>query len=89
MYLPVAMKSAIGYYKIADDLINILLYNLAKENCRYADVIISPDVSEAGWTSFLKLEEVVKAGEKTTELKTPQIHERLKIAFGISQKRKF
>lgn len=73
-----SMKPPVGLYKIADDSINILQYNLAKENYKYADIIIAPDVYKVGWNSFWKPKEVIKAGEKAAELMLPQILEWLK-----------
>ncbi len=73
-----SMRFPVGLYKIADESINILQYNLAKENCKYADFVISPDVYGVGWDSFWKPREVIEMGEKAAELMLPQIMDRVR-----------
>ncbi|MGB9694818.1 MAG: patatin-like phospholipase family protein [Caldisericaceae bacterium] len=73
-----SMKSPVGLYKIADESINILQYNLAKENCKHADIVIAPDVYGAGWDSFWKPQEVIEAGEKATQAMIGDIKSKLK-----------
>jgi NTE family protein len=73
-----SMKSPVGLYRIADESINILQYNLAKENCKYADIVIAPNVYGIGWDSFWKPREVIEEGEKAAELMIPEIKSRLK-----------
>jgi len=67
------LKSPVGLYKIADESINILQYNLSKENCRRADFVISPDVISVGWDSFWKPKDVIKEGEKAARKALPDI----------------
>lgn len=78
------MKSPVGLYKIADESINILQYNLAKENCKNADIVIEPDVYNIGWDSFWKPERVIKEGEKATLEKITEIRSLLKRKRGFT-----
>ena len=61
------VRSPAGIYKIAFNSIGILEINLARENCKYADVVISPDVRNVGLDSFWKPKDVIEQGEIATE----------------------
>jgi len=61
------VHSPAGIYKIAFNSIGILEINLARENCKYADVVISPDVRNVGLDSFWKPKDVIEQGEIATE----------------------
>jgi Predicted esterase of the alpha-beta hydrolase superfamily len=75
---PYRKVSSVNFYKIFSDSIDILQYNLAKENCRDADVVIAPDVQDIGWDYFWKPVEVIERGVKAAVEKIPEIKEKLK-----------
>lgn len=75
------MKAPVGLYKVADESINILQYNLAKENCKYADFVIKPEVYGVGWDSFWKPQSVIEEGEASAKLILPEILKHLKRRF--------
>ncbi len=59
--------------KIAQQSITILQYNLARENCAAADLVIAPEVDGIGWDSFWKPDDVIAGGERAAETALPQI----------------
>jgi NTE family protein len=63
--------------RVAGQSIAILQYNLARENCATADVVIAPDVYGIGWDSFWKPAQVIAGGERATEAMLPHILELL------------
>ncbi len=67
------VRSPIGLYKIAVNSIGILEINLARENCREADITVSPDVQNVGWDSFWKPKNVIKQGEMAMQKKLPKL----------------
>ncbi len=71
------VRSPLGIYKLTVNAIGILEINLARENCRDADIVISPDVRNVGWDSFWKPKKVIEAGEKATEAIIPKLKELL------------
>lgn len=75
---PYRKISSVNFYKIFSDSIDILQYNLAKENCESADVVISPDVQDIGWNYFWRPTEVIERGVKEALEKLPEIKEKLK-----------
>jgi len=75
------MKTPAGLYKVADESINILQYNLARENCKYADFVIKPNVYGVRWDSFWKPASVIEEGEASAELIFPEILKQLKRRF--------
>ncbi len=64
--------------KVANQSIAILQYNLARDNCASADVVITPDVYGVGWDSFWKPEGVIDGGEQATLAMLPRILEALR-----------
>ncbi|MHB8108266.1 MAG: patatin-like phospholipase family protein, partial [Candidatus Cryosericum sp.] len=64
--------------RVAGQSIAILQYNLARENCRDADIVITPDVYGIGWDSFWKPAQVIEGGERATETMLPTILEKLR-----------
>jgi NTE family protein len=74
---PYRKISSMNFYKIFSDSIDILQYNLAKENCKYADVILTPDVQDIGWDYFWKPAEVIERGVKEALKKLPEIKKKL------------
>ncbi|MFA4953759.1 MAG: patatin-like phospholipase family protein [Patescibacteria group bacterium] len=63
--------------RMAGQSIAILQYNLARENCTAADVVIAPDVYGIGWDSFWKPAQVIEGGERATLAMLPLILELL------------
>lgn len=60
--------------------VSILLYNLAKENCKHADIVIVPNVLEFGWLNlgeYLGTEKPIKAGEDAAKKAIPHIKEKI------------
>lgn len=56
----------LGLYKIANNTIDILLYNLAKENLKSADFVISPKTSSVKWSDLFterESQEAIEIGE--------------------------
>ena len=63
--------------RVAGQSIAVLQYNLARENCRDADIVIAPDVYGIGWDSFWKPAPVIEGGEQATLAMLPRILEKL------------
>lgn len=61
--------------RVAGQSIAILQYNLARENCAAADIVIAPDVYSFGWESFWKPAQVIEGGERATLEMLPRILE--------------
>lgn len=64
--------------KVAGQSIAILQYNLARENCAAANVVIAPDVCGIGWDSFWKPAQAIAEGERATNEILPVILEQLR-----------
>ncbi len=71
-------RTPAGLYRIANESINILSYNLSKLNCKDADVVITPKVYDVGWDSFWKPAGVIRRGEKAAQELLDEILEKLK-----------
>ena len=67
------VHSPIGLYKMAVNSIGILEINLAHENCRNADIVVSPNVQNVGWDNFWKPKSVIKQGEIAMQKKLPKL----------------
>ncbi len=61
------------FYEIASTSIYILQHNLARENCKNADIIVAPDVKDIKWDSFWKPQKAIRIGEKAMAEKLPQL----------------
>jgi len=58
----------------------LLLKNLAAENCRQADVVVSPNFPDINWIdNFKNRESLIKEGERAAEEKINQIIDLIKI----------
>ncbi len=68
-------KTNLGFYKIANNSINLLRYHLSDWNAKNADIVILPKTGSVKWNKFLNGQEVVLAGEKATKILLPQIKE--------------
>ncbi len=55
--------SKFNFYNIFSGSIDILQFNLAKENCKLADITLYPDVFDIGWEYFWKPSQVIERGE--------------------------
>ena len=58
-----------GFYKMAENSINLLRHHLAYRNVENADIVISPRVGNAHWGKFLDGKDIISAGEKATKIK--------------------
>ncbi len=67
------VRSPFGIYKLTVNALGILEMNLARENCRDADVVVSPDVRDVGWDSFWKPKKVIEAGEHAMKSAIPKL----------------
>ncbi|MGW8185564.1 MAG: patatin-like phospholipase family protein [Candidatus Moraniibacteriota bacterium] len=68
-------KDKLGFYKMAENSINILRHHLAHWNVKNADVVINPRVGNAHWGKFLDGKDIISAGEKATKTKLSQLKE--------------
>ncbi|HSA08675.1 MAG TPA: patatin-like phospholipase family protein [Candidatus Moranbacteria bacterium] len=64
-----------GFYKMAENSINLLRHHLAYRNVENADIVISPRVGNAHWGKFLDGKDIISAGEKATKIKLSQLKE--------------
>ena len=53
-------KTYLGFYRIADNSINIMRYHLASSDIRTADLVISPKLGTVRWREFLDPKEVAQ-----------------------------
>ncbi|HRY59792.1 MAG TPA: patatin-like phospholipase family protein [Patescibacteria group bacterium] len=63
----------LGFYKIADNSINLLRHHLAYWNVKDADLVINPKVGNANWGKFLNGKDMIRAGEEATRGILPQL----------------
>ena len=50
---------------MADRTLDLLRYSLAKENCKNADYVITPNIEDVGWDKFANgREKIIKEGER-------------------------
>ncbi len=63
-----------GFYKIANNSINLLRHHLALWNIQNADVVINPQLGNIHWNKFLDGNDVILAGGKAMKEKLPQVH---------------
>ncbi len=68
----------LGFYKIANNSINILRYNLALCNSKDADFIILPKLEGFSVGDFHKSKEIIKSGERVTRKNIKKIKELLR-----------
>ncbi|MCR4428554.1 MAG: patatin-like phospholipase family protein [Caldiserica bacterium] len=69
---------SLSYRRIMSNSINALRYHLARENVRWADLVICPRVGVVGWDKFLEPEELIPKGEEAMEEKLPHLLSLLK-----------
>jgi len=66
-------KIKFGFYRIADNSINILRHHLASCNIKNADLIINPKLGEVYWNKFLDGKDIILAGEKAMKKNMPEL----------------
>lgn len=71
-------SNTFGFYKIADNSINLLRHHLAKWNIKDADVVIDPRVGNASWTNFWDGKDIILAGERAAKKALPRLKKLLK-----------
>lgn len=77
-YFSDTKDSNFGFYKIANNSVKLLRYNLASSNIRDADIIINPKVGKVGWNKFIDSKSVILAGEEAMQLSILQLKELIK-----------
>lgn len=68
-------NSTFGFYKIADNSINLLRHHLARWNVKDADIVINPRVGNANWANFLDGKDIIAAGEQAAREVLPRLQE--------------
>jgi len=68
-------KANLGFYKIANNSINLLRYHLASWNVKGADIIIEPKLGIVSWNKFLDGKDIILTGESAMKKKLPQLQE--------------
>jgi NTE family protein len=68
-------KANLGFYKIANNSINLLRYHLASWNIKDADIIVEPKLGIVHWNKFLDGRDIVLAGEEAMRDTLPQLKE--------------
>jgi len=69
-------KTNLGFYKIANNSINLLRYHLAFCSVKDADIIIEPKLGGImHWNKFLDGKDIISAGEEITKKILPQLKE--------------
>jgi len=52
-----------GYYRIANNSINLLRHHLAALNVQNADLVVNPSLGNINWSKFLNARDAILAGE--------------------------
>jgi len=73
-----------GFYKIANNSINLLRYHLACSNIKEADLVISPKTGDIKWDKFLNSKNIILSGEQATRKILPQLN---KLIYQKSKRR--
>jgi len=66
-------KTNLGFYKIANNSINLLRYHLAFWNVKDADIIVEPKLGSVHWNKFLDGKNIILAGESAMKKKLPEL----------------
>ncbi|MCK4554257.1 patatin-like phospholipase family protein [Candidatus Parcubacteria bacterium] len=64
-----------GFYKIANNSINLLRHHLASSNVRNANIVINPQLGNIHWDKFLDGKDIILAGEKAMKDRLNQLQE--------------
>jgi len=83
-YFSDIQDSNFGFYRIANNSIKLLRYNLSSSNIRDADIIINPKVGKVGWNKFIDSKSVILAGEEAMQLSILQLKELIKNRSSIT-----
>jgi NTE family protein len=68
-------KVNFGFYKIANNSINLLRHHLASWNIKSADIVIEPKLGVVHWNKFLDGKDIILAGEQAMREALPQLKE--------------
>jgi len=60
-------NNAFGFYKIADNSINLLRHHLAQWNIKSADAVIDPHIGDISWSKFFDGKDIIAAGERAAK----------------------
>ncbi len=71
-------KVNFGFYKIANNSINLLRHHLASWNAKNADIVITPRSGIIHWNKFLEGENIISNGEKAMREQLDQLQELMK-----------
>jgi len=67
-------NSRIGFFKIANNSLNILRHQLAAHSCQKADLVIAPELQgNIYWDKFLNGKDIILAGEKAMKEQLNQL----------------
>jgi len=67
------VSSNFGFYKIADNSINLLRHHLAQWNIKDADLVIDPRAGNTSWNKFLDGKSIISDGEEAMRQALPQL----------------
>ena len=79
----------LGFYKIATNSINLMLYRLATLNILDADLVINPDVGNVHVAKFLNGKDIIIAGEEAAKEALPQLKKIINIKESITKSEKY
>jgi NTE family protein len=68
-------KANFGFYKIANNSINLLRHHLASWNIKNADIVITPQLGSMHWNKFLDGKDIILEGEKAMKEQLNQLQE--------------
>lgn len=72
------IQNNISFRRIANNSINALRFHLARENARWADVVVSPRVGVVGWEKFTEPGDLIPRGEEAMKEQLPLLFTLLK-----------
>jgi len=72
-YFSAEQNDSIGFYKIANNSINILRHHLSLWNVKNADIVISPKTGPLKWDKFIDGKNIILSGEKAAREIMPEI----------------
>ena len=71
-------NKTLGFYKIANNSINLLRYHLSCWNIKNADIVVTPKNGYVGWNKFLDGKDIILSGERAMKLAMPQLRKLMK-----------
>lgn len=77
-YFSETAGKSVGFRYVANTIIRMLRFHLAKENIQHADIVVVPKVGKVGWNKFFtseKTRHVIKAGEDAMRAEMPALEE--------------